>query len=545
MIVEKPRLRVLLIEDDEDDHIIMKKRLSEVPSCFYELAWVTDYDAGLEAINSGSYDICLLDYRLGGRDGIELLQSVSGKGRDVPIVFLTNYGNYRVDLEAMRAGAADYLDKSQLNAPLLERTIRHTLERRRTEERLRRTNRALRTLNECDQILVRSTEELDLLGEVCRTIVEVGGYRFAWVGFAENDAEKSVRPVVQAGFEDRYLSMLDISWADNRMGRGPTGVAIRTGKTAINRNTLAGVDYTPWRAEALKRRFASSISIPLIPEGYTSFGALTIYSDQIDAFDEEEVSLLETLAANISYGIGSIRAQAERRRSEEALQESESQLKLLSSRLLTVQEEERKRISRELHDGIGSSLTAIKVGLECFLSQCPDPGPLEKLISITQRATEEARRIITDLRPSILDDLGLGATIAWFCREYQTIYPSICVEKDYRIDESEIPEALKTPIFRIIQEAFNNIAKYSKAKQVNLTILHSDSILELMIEDDGAGFDLDEVVLKKSGGGGIGLSSMRERADLSGGNLSIKSAPGKGTTICASWPGNRMKDGPG
>jgi signal transduction histidine kinase len=533
---EARHLRVLLIEDDEDDYFVMKKCLSEVSSQVFELAWVTDYNRGLEAINSSRYDICFLDYRLGGHDGVELLRSVNGRESVPPIVLLTSFGDYRVDLEAMKAGAADYLDKRLINAPLLERTIRYALERRRTQERLRRANRALETLNECNQILVRSTEERDLLSAICRIIVEVGGYRLAWVGFAEDDAKKTVRPVARAGFEDGYLDTVEISWADNQRGRGPTGAAVRTGKTSINRNTLEGVDYAPWRAEALKRQFASSVSIPLSLEGNTCFGALTIYSDRIDAFDGDEVSLLETLSKNISYGIGSIRAQAARKRSAEALRHSEGQLKLLSARLITAQEEERKRISRELHDSIGSLLAIIKFSLEGFRKQCPVPNPLENIISMTQRATDETRRIMTALRPSILDDLGLSAAIAWFCREYQIIYPSISVETAFEIDESEIPEALKTPIFRIVQEAFNNIAKHSNAERANLVVRQSNGMLELVIEDSGSGFIPDDVVLSHGEGRGIGVSSMRERADLSGGALSIKTAPGKGTTVCASWP---------
>jgi PAS domain S-box-containing protein len=224
-----------------------------------------------------------------------------------------------------------------------------------------------------------------------------------------------------------------------------------------------------------------------------------------------------------------------RRRAEEALRESENRLRLLSSQLINVQEGERKRIAREVHDSIGQTLAAIKFGLESKLSQmsggtAPPGVSIENIISLTQNGIEESRRIQMDLRPSILDDLGFLATVGWFTREFQKIYLHISVEKHISVEENEIPNSLRTVLFRVMQEAMNNIAKHSKADLVRLILRKTVDRIELSVEDDGEGFDPGNIKQ------GLGLTSMRERVELSGGAFEIESIPGKGTVIRASWP---------
>ncbi|MDQ7825749.1 MAG: GAF domain-containing protein [Candidatus Eremiobacteraeota bacterium] len=188
-------------------------------------------------------------------------------------------------------------------------------ERKRGEAELRRKNRALRTLNECNQALVRSTDEKGLLEAICRIVVNIGGYRLVWVGYKEHDKEKTVRPVAQAGFELGYLETLRITWADTERGCGPTGTAIRTGLPASARHIFTDPQFAPWRDEALKRGYASSMVLPLLADGET-FGALNIYSAEPDAFDSEEVALLTELASDMTFGIISQRMRVERERAE-------------------------------------------------------------------------------------------------------------------------------------------------------------------------------------------------------------------------------------
>ena len=143
-----------------------------------------------------------------------------------------------------------------------------------------------------------------------------------------------------------------------------------------------------------------------------------------------------------------------------------------------------------------------------------------------------------DLRPSMLDDLGLLPTLSWFCRRFQAVYSGIRVEQGIDIQEHEVPNALKIVIYRVTQEAMNNIAKHSKADRVHLSLQKIDYRIELMLQDNGRGFDPEEAVSLESTKRGLGLTSMRERIELSGGFFDIESIEGKGTMIRASWPLN-------
>ncbi len=203
---------------------------------------------------------------------------------------------------------------------------RDITERKRAEEELHKVNRALRLLSECNQTVIKTTDESTLLDRICRLIIEVGGYRLAWIGFAEQNKEKSVCPVAQAGFEDGYPGLVNITWADTERGRGPTGTAIRNGEPFLARDIMGDANFAPWREEAAKRGYASSIALPLIAGGQT-LGALNIYAVEPDAFDVEEVKLLMELADDLSYGVNTLHIGKERRRAEEALLESEKRFR--------------------------------------------------------------------------------------------------------------------------------------------------------------------------------------------------------------------------
>jgi PAS domain S-box-containing protein len=192
-------------------------------------------------------------------------------------------------------------------------------EQKDTEQQLQRANRALRTLSECNQLVVRASDEATLLDEICRILVEFGGYRAAWIGFAEPDPKQSVRPVAQAGYSEAYLQSIQLSWGDNDLGRGPTGIAIRTGQLCIAQDILHDSHFQPWRETALKQGYAAAISLPLMAND-KAFGVLNIYSVHPHAFDANETRLLTELAGDLAYGIEALRTQT-------ALQDSETKFR--------------------------------------------------------------------------------------------------------------------------------------------------------------------------------------------------------------------------
>ncbi len=204
-------------------------------------------------------------------------------------------------------------------------------ERNRSELESRRLNRALSTLSRCNRVLVHATDEAQLLNQICEVLVQVGGYRLAWVGSVEHDESKTVRFMAKSGLDDGYIENAQITWADTERGCGPAGVAIRTGEVCILRNIPEDPHFSPWRDEAVRRGYASVISLPL-REGSQAIGVLNIYATEPDAFDNEEVELLKELADDLSYGIQSLRNAAERRRTEVALRESEERYRMLFAR---------------------------------------------------------------------------------------------------------------------------------------------------------------------------------------------------------------------
>jgi len=231
----------------------------------------------------------------------------------------------------------------------------------------------------------------------------------------------------------------------------------------------------------------------------------------------------------------------ERVKVEIELRESEQRLRELSMALLSAQERERKLIAQEIHDGLGAYLAATRFKVESVLTEMGDDNPqakieLESVIPIVQETIEEARRIQMSLRPSILDDLGILPTIKWSCQQFESTYPAIRITKEIDIEEDDVPKSLKIVIYRILQEALNNIAKHSKTSVVSLFLRKTDQAIHLVISDRGQGFNLEEVCSRKGVTKGLGLDSMKERAELLEGSFDIKSVEGKGTTICASWP---------
>ncbi len=184
---------------------------------------------------------------------------------------------------------------------------------RPAEETLARLVREHRAVSICHQTLMRAVDEQALLDDICRIVCEEAGYRIVWVGFAENDAAKTVRPVACAGIDGGHLEKAGVTWADTKKGRGAVGTALRTGKCVCIQDYAADPLAAPWRADALLQGFRSGIALPLKNESAVTFGTLNIYSPEPNAFTVEEVRLLEELAGDLAFGIRVLRARAERK----------------------------------------------------------------------------------------------------------------------------------------------------------------------------------------------------------------------------------------
>jgi two-component system, cell cycle sensor histidine kinase and response regulator CckA len=193
---------------------------------------------------------------------------------------------------------------------------------------LRRLNRALHALSACNQSLAQAASEQELLDQICDVIVQVGGYRMAGIAYAEQDDEKTVRPMAHAGHGSGYLDTIRLKWSDTPEGRGPAGTAIRENRICVIADTANDPRFALWREAALQRAYAAVIALPLRVAGL-AFGVLAIYSEQAGSFESSEVELLTEMANNLAYGITAIRSQEENRRATAALQEAEAKYRQL------------------------------------------------------------------------------------------------------------------------------------------------------------------------------------------------------------------------
>lgn len=231
---------------------------------------------------------------------------------------------------------------------------------------------------------------------------------------------------------------------------------------------------------------------------------------------------------------------------DEALVRARNELQQLSTRLVTIQEWERQRIAADLHDGIGQSLSLIKLSIESAISQISAgthveaSDALQQLTHKVKDTIAELRRTVMDLRPPMLDDFGLLPTLSWFFREFEVVWGAKKLEKIVAVQESDVPVPLKAIIFRILQEAMNNTVKHAHADWLRVSLTTVDTALLFSIEDNGQGFDPAVVSSRSGSGRGFGLVTMQERARSTNGALEVQSAPGCGTRISISW---RRSDG--
>ena len=233
---------------------------------------------------------------------------------------------------------------------------------------------------------------------------------------------------------------------------------------------------------------------------------------------------------------------ARRREVERSLRSSKVELQGLSERLMNAQEEERKRISQDLHDTVGQSLSAIKYSLERAqeLVRRNDGAQAGETVGAVvervQRVLDDVRLISTNLRPALLDDLGAASAVRWLCREWHDVYREISVDADIAVADQDIPAMLGTSIFRSVQELLNNVARHADAHAVLVKMRLESGTLRVTVADDGTGF----AASGEGANGGRprpqGLRGLLERAEQTGGRCHVESTPGRGTQVWLEWP---------
>jgi PAS domain S-box-containing protein len=278
----------------------------------------------------------------------------------------------------------------------------------------------------------------------------------------------------------------------------------------------------------------SYINLPLVAQGEL-VGSLNLGSDRPGAFATEHLAIAREVADSLAIAI-------QQTRLFEQLSSTHEQLRALSRRLLDAEENERRRIARELHDEIGQALTVVKINLQALqrLKETTEPAPrLAESIGVVERALQQVRNLSLDLRPSLLDDLGLVATLRWYV-DRQAQWGGFAAQFTADPLEMAFSPEVETTCFRVVQEALTNVMRHAQARQVRVELRQHDAELELIICDDGRGFDVKAALTRAASGASLGLLGMQERVRLVEGQFDIKSAPGCGTEIRVRFPMGKM-----
>jgi len=323
-------IRILHLEDDPLDAELVRARLdSDGVTC--DIMHVDNRDDFVKALNGRSFDVILADYSLPMFDGVSALKIASEKCPDTPYIFVSGQIGEEHAVETLKAGATDYVIKNRLSrlAPSVLRALEEAntrAERRVAVEKVRKLNRVYAVLSAVNQLIVRTDDRQKLFEGACRIAVEKGQFLMSWVGLVDEET-KTVKPVACTGCEESYLKTIKITSRDGPEGAGPTGRAVRTGRSFVNNDTENNPVMLPWRDEALRRGYRSSASFPIMSDG-RAIGAFTVYAAEAGFFDEEEVRLLDRLAEDISYAMRSMEQEGLRKRAETVLMESEERFRV-------------------------------------------------------------------------------------------------------------------------------------------------------------------------------------------------------------------------
>ncbi len=423
--------------------------------------------------------------------------------------------------------------------------------RRHAEERLRRINRTLRVLSSGNLTLFRARDEPTLLAQVCHDVVKAGGFVMAWIGYAEHDAGRTVRPVARAGSGIDYLDDISVSWDEARAtGQGPTGRTIRSGQPQVNQNWATNPNVRPWRDAALARGFRASVALPLTgPE--RCFGALMVYAAESDAFDAQEVAPLEELARNVSIAIEALRAHRERDAAEGA---NRAKTLFLAN------------ISHEIR----TPMNAI-IGMNYLMRQSGVTPEQARRLDKIDSAGRHLMAIINDILDlSRIEAGGLDLQHADFHLSsildgVHSIISDAAAAKGLvvTVDPDSVPAWLRGDPMRLRQALLNFASNAVKFTDQGTVALGADLLEEqgdalrvrFWVKDTGIGIAADAVqrifkpfeqaelsTASRYGGTGLGLAIAERLARLMGGEAGVDSTPGAGSTF---WFTARLQRGEG
>jgi len=425
------------------------------------------------------------------------------------------------------------------------------------EQEVLALNRTLRAISNSTHALMRSQNapEGEYLAEICRIITEDCGHAMVWIGLAQADEARSIRPVASSGADAGYLEGLALTWADTERGRGPGGTAVRTGKPAMCRDMRTDPAFEPWRADALERGYRSSLVLPLQDAGRT-FGTLTIYAREPDAFPEREMILLQELASDLAYGIITNRLRADHARAEEALKDAGRR-----------KDEFLATLAHELRNPLAPIRNAAHI---LKLRGAGDP-ELQPIYDLIGRQAGQMARLVDDLLDVSRLERGrielrrervdLCSTVRHAVEACRTLIEALGHKVELNLPEQAL-EVDGDPV-RVEQMVCNLVTNACKhtppGGAIRIAAGRDGSEAALRVRDDGIGmtpeemehiFDLfyqgRQAAGHREAGLGLGLTLVRSLAELHGGSIAAASeGPGKGSEFTLRLPALAPPEHPG
>ncbi|WP_295583701.1 GAF domain-containing sensor histidine kinase [uncultured Lamprocystis sp.] len=390
---------------------------------------------------------------------------------------------------------------------------------RRTQEDLRRLGRTHAVLSRCNRSLARALDERALLYAFCANLVEVGGYGFAWVGYAGERRGALLRLASHAGGGDATFAAAVLACANVGDRRSACRVACESGAPVVLRDLSVPSALAPWADAALGQGYRSMIALPLRAD-QAPFGNFSIFADMPDAFDAPEVALLAELADDLAFGIQTVRTR-------------DAQAQQLRRLRNDAEREARGHLAATLHDGVGQTMQALNLGLKQArtLAECAATVPvalLDRLIDEAGEALRELRAVSCELRPLFLERLSLLDAIRHQCNETAQ-RTGISIRVSAADCAFTLDDQVKEQCFLAFREALSNAVRHAAASRIDVLLrVRTNDRLILVISDNGRGFDTHPT---GAGPAGLGLCMIRERAAGVHGRSCVRSSPSKGTTV--------------